>query len=127
MHNRLKGYWRWATGDTSGKEVAQDGDGGVKVCLNAGERIDWVLQDPMNIAGSTGELLNALPSHGSYMQSKDVAAFIQARSDAISQELMAADFALPQDVAQDAALPQTQLFSPPERCAGNGPESKAAI
>merc|ERR1712183_929026 len=42
----------------------------------------------------TGELLNALPSHAGYFPSKDIGAFVQERSEIVSQELRAARQAL---------------------------------
>lgn len=57
------------------------------VALNAGDRIDWALQEDHSIwtgAGVVGELMQALPSHACYMKSADVAAFIQSRSTAIA-------------------------------------------
>mmetsp|Transcript_40454 Transcript_40454/g.112372 ORF Transcript_40454/g.112372 Transcript_40454/m.112372 type:complete len:593 (-) Transcript_40454:56-1834(-) len=56
--------------------------------LNDGDRVDWVLQEDLNIihgmAGVAGELLQALPSHSCYLKSKDVAAFVHVRTTSLA-------------------------------------------
>merc|ERR1711924_273025 len=83
MHHRFLSAVDWA----SGKQKSQDAmKQNTKLALNAHERIDWVLQDPLNVIGEAGELLQALSSHGCYMENVDVAAFIKARSDIFEAE-----------------------------------------
>lgn len=73
VHHEINNFWRWAQGaDKRDSQFMK----GIKLKLNANDRVDWCLQDDLNIIGTAGELLQALPSHGCYFKSQDVATFI---------------------------------------------------
>jgi len=77
LHHHIHKYWKWASG-----ELKEQGRRSVNVSqlrINAGERVDWVLQDDLNMIGTAGELMRALPSHAIYVESPDVAAFVHER------------------------------------------------
>lgn len=75
LHHGAKKLISWASGedlDMEEKEKALP-----YLHLNAGERVDWCVQEDMNVLGGAGEILQALPSHGQYFVNPDVAAFIE--------------------------------------------------
>ncbi|CAJ1352819.1 unnamed protein product [Effrenium voratum] len=80
-HHGVQQLMNWASGEEKKQSEL------LEICralkLNAGERVDWVLQEDLtflNAAGVAGELLQALPSHSCYMKSADVAGFVQSRT-----------------------------------------------
>ncbi|CAE7259077.1 Ddhd2 [Symbiodinium sp. CCMP2456] len=85
MHYGVQKMMNWATGED--KKQAEFSDLCQSVQLNAGDRIDWSLQEDlsiMTVAGVAGELVQALPSHACYMKSADVAAFVQSRTHSLA-------------------------------------------
>merc|ERR1712151_77463 len=80
FHHGAKHFMRWATG-----EVKQEKESvkNIRLMLNGGRRIDWVIQDDWNvmnaIGGQAGELFYAKDCHGSYFRSEDVAAFVHTQ------------------------------------------------
>jgi len=85
LHQMGKTMYTWARGEEKAKNDLLRLIGGV--ALNAGDRVDWSLQEDMSMwttVGVAGELMQALPSHSCYMKSPDVAAFIQNHSTKIA-------------------------------------------
>ncbi|CAE7248156.1 Ddhd2 [Symbiodinium necroappetens] len=85
VHYGVQKMMNWATGED--KKQAEFSDLCQSVQLNAGDRIDWSLQEDlsiMTVAGVAGELVQALPSHACYMKSADVAAFVQSRTHSLA-------------------------------------------
>lgn len=80
LHNRAKNWMRWATGELQEMEQRVQS---VKMQLNGGDRVDWVLQDNMQLLGSAGEMMQAGSAHACYVPSPDVASFIYARTEAL--------------------------------------------
>jgi len=87
----VKNMERWATGE---QRKAQEKVKNTPLGLNAGNRVDWVLQDDLNALGEAGELLKAAPSHACYFPSADVAAFIQMQVELMGTDSMASEDAL---------------------------------
>lgn len=81
MHHGMKKLMSWVTGE---EKRTEENFKGLSFGLNAGDRVDWALQEDMTMLGSTGELLQALPSHACYFTSADVGAFIQKQSAALA-------------------------------------------
>eukprot|EP00435_Cladocopium_sp_Y103_P071947 s422_g38.t2 len=80
-----KTMYTWARGEEKAQNDLLRLIGGV--ALNAGDRVDWSLQEDISMwttVGVAGELMQALPSHSCYMKSPDVAAFIQNHSTKIA-------------------------------------------
>lgn len=82
-HHGIAKFMSWATG---AERAAAESTKDVVLALNAGKRVDWVLQDDVNMIGSAGELMRALPSHSQYFYSEDVAAFVQEQVATLSSE-----------------------------------------
>eukprot|EP00929_Paragymnodinium_shiwhaense_P073960 TRINITY_DN37810_c0_g1_i1.p1 TRINITY_DN37810_c0_g1~~TRINITY_DN37810_c0_g1_i1.p1 ORF type:complete len:864 (+),score=183.62 TRINITY_DN37810_c0_g1_i1:111-2702(+) len=87
VHHGMKNLMRWATGE---KGRAEESIKGVRLMLNGGLRVDWVLQDDVNMVnamlGAAGEILQARGNHGGYFRSVDVGAFIESQSSMVMQE-----------------------------------------
>jgi len=103
VHYGVQKMMNWATGED--KKQAEFSDLCQSVQLNAGDRIDWSLQEDlsiMTVAGVAGELVQALPSHACYMKSADVAAFVQSRTHSLAVARRLASKASKTEPASDA-------------------------
>merc|ERR1712039_673343 len=86
LHHGMKDMMSWATGEARRTSDALQGS---FLGLNAGDRVDWALQEDVSLLGSAGELMQALPSHSCYFISADVATFIYKQSVEITTKKIA--------------------------------------
>eukprot|EP00746_Dinoflagellata_sp_MGD_P019609 gnl/MRDRNA2_/MRDRNA2_145577_c0_seq1.p1 gnl/MRDRNA2_/MRDRNA2_145577_c0~~gnl/MRDRNA2_/MRDRNA2_145577_c0_seq1.p1 ORF type:complete len:588 (+),score=111.09 gnl/MRDRNA2_/MRDRNA2_145577_c0_seq1:69-1832(+) len=77
-HHGIQNFFRWATTDL---EKEQEGVRKMvrALKLNHGDRIDWIVQDDINVMGGTGEILQAIPAHCNYSRNADVGSFLHVR------------------------------------------------